>query len=70
MKTSDKKIIFRELKLIREKSDLIIFAMQKDKDFPLLRDLDEVDAIVNSSTLLRNKIKELIISKPYNHKQQ
>ena len=44
--------------------------MQKDKDFPLLRDLDEVDAIVNSSTLLRNKIKELIISKPYNHKQQ
>ena len=69
MKTSDKKIIFRELKLIREKSDLIIFAMQKDKDFPLLRDLDEVDAIVNSSTLLRSKIKELIISKPYNYKQ-
>lgn len=69
MKTADKKIIFRELKLIREKSDLIIFAMQKDKDFPLLRDLDEVDAIVNSSTLLRSKIKELIISKPYNYKQ-
>jgi len=69
MKTSDKKIIFRELKLIREKSDLMIFAMQKDKDFPLLRDLDEVDAIVNSSTLLRSKIKELIISKPYNYKQ-
>jgi hypothetical protein len=69
MKTADKKIIFRELKLIREKSDLMIFAMQKDKDFPLLRDLDEVDAIVNSSTLLRSKIKELIISKPYNYKQ-
>lgn len=55
----DKRIIFRELKLIREKSDLMIYAMQNDKDFPTHNDLEEVISIQHSAGNLKDKLKEL-----------
>lgn len=55
----DKRIIFRELKLIRETSDLMIYAMQNDKDFPTRNDLEEAISIQHSAGNLKDKLKEL-----------
>jgi len=55
----DKRVLFRELKVIREKADLMIYAMQNDKDFPTRNDLEESIAIDYSASILKMKIKEL-----------
>lgn len=48
--------MIRELKIVKEKTDTMLYAVEKDNNFPITNDRSEILAMEYSTILIKNLI--------------